>query len=182
MEIDPRELYTVFAPRPILLVTTVDVQKRINAAPLSFVSPISFDPPIVMLSLTSARHTYQNILETKEFVLNILGKEHLDQVLRCAARFPKGVNELEQAGLGWYSSKLVNPPRVKEAKVWIECKYLDQKEEGDHFAVFGQALVVDVSNDVITNGKVDLEKINPVLHVAGDEFATDLKLLRHKRY
>jgi flavin reductase (DIM6/NTAB) family NADH-FMN oxidoreductase RutF len=182
MELDPGELWKVLAPRLTILITTVDKDGRINAAPFSFTSPVSFDPPIVMVSLRATRHTYQNIIETKEFVINILGKERLDAVLRCAARFPKGVNELEQAGLGWYSSKLVKPPRVKEASVWMECRYLNQVEEGDHFAVFGRVLVIDVRDEILADGKPDLAKLNPVLHIARNEFATDLKLIRHRRY
>jgi flavin reductase (DIM6/NTAB) family NADH-FMN oxidoreductase RutF len=182
MEIEPSQVHRLLAPRLTVLVTTVDGEKRINAAPISFVSPISFSPPIVMISLAPTRHTYQNIIETREFVINILNKEWLDRLLRCAARFPRGVNELEQSGLRWHSSKLVAPPRVREASVWIECKYLAETKMGDHLAVFGQVLLAEVSDEITTNGEVDLEKLSPALHVAGNSFAVNFKIIERRRY
>lgn len=182
MKIAKDQFHQIIAPRSIALVTTIDKNKKINAAPLSFVSPISFQPPILMLALSPSRHTYQNIIETKEFVLNFFGKEDLDKVLRCAKNYPKGINELQQAGLKWYSSELVNPPRVKEAKVWIECKLLDEKKMGDHLSIFGEVLVIEVKDEIITDGKVDIKKLSPALHISKDQFAVDFNVIKHKRY
>lgn len=182
MRLEPEQISKIIAPRLVVLVTTKDSNKKINAAPISFVSPISFQPSVVMIALKPSRHTYQNIRETKEFVINIFGKEQLDQVLMCAKPYPKGVNELQQAGLKWYSSQLVKPPRVKEAKAWLECKLLDEKKVGDHITVFGEVLVIEVSNDVITDGEIDLTKISPVMHITENIFTVDFKIVKHKRY
>lgn len=182
MKLDPELAYQVIAPRITILVTTVDSDKKINAAPISFVSPIGFNPAVVMISLAPTRHTYQNIKETREFVINILGKEYMDKVMMCAMAYPKGVNELEKVGLRWYSSELVRPSRVKEAKAWLECKFLEEKKMGDHLAVFGEVLTAEVSDDVITDGKPDMTKINPVGHISENMFAVDFKAVKHKRY
>lgn len=182
MKVNPEVAYQVLGPRITVLVTTVDSDKKINAAPISFVSPIGFSPAIVMISLAPTMHTYQNIKETREFVINILGKDHLEQVLRCGAAYAKGVNELEQVGLRWYSSELVRPPRVKEGKAWIECKFLEERKMGDHLAIFGEVLTAEVSDDVITDGKPDLIKISPIGHMSGNMFAVDFKPVKHKRY
>jgi flavin reductase (DIM6/NTAB) family NADH-FMN oxidoreductase RutF len=182
MIVEPEKAYQLLSPRLVLLITTLNSKGAINAAPVSFASPISFSPAIVMISLRPIRHTYRNILETKEFVLNILGKEYLDQVLRCAARYQEGVNKLQQAGLKWYSSKIVNPPRVKEAKAWIECKFLEERKFGDHMAVLGEVLTAEVKDEVVKEGEVDLTKILPIMHLSKDMFVTDFKVVRHKRY
>lgn len=182
MRLKPEESYKVLSPRPTIAVTTFNSVGSVNACVVSFISPVSFNPPIVMISLAPVRHTYKNIEQTGEFVLNIIGKEHFDQLLRCAAKYQEGVNKLQQAGLRWYSSKLVKPPRIKEAKAWLECKVIGNKKMGDHIVVFGQVLAVEVSDDCVTNGEIDLKKINPVTHVSKNVFAVDFNLVKYKRY
>lgn len=182
MRLKPEEAYKLISPRPIAVITTLNSLGAINSCVVSFISPISFKPAVLMISLAPVRHTYKNIVERKEFVVNIFGKERLDQVLRCAAKYQEGVNKVQQAGLRWYSSKLVAPPRIREAKAWIECKLTDSKRIGDHIAIFGEVLAVEVDDSIVSEGEIDLSKLNPVLHIAKKSFATDFKFITHKRY
>jgi flavin reductase (DIM6/NTAB) family NADH-FMN oxidoreductase RutF len=174
--------YRLLSPRLVILVTTVNSKEGANAAPISFCSPVSFFPPIVMISLTPQIRTHKNIQETKEFVLNILPKQYTDQVLRCAARYPEGINKLEVVGLKKFSSILVKPPRVKEAFAWLECRLIDEKRLGDHFAIFGEVLTAEVKDEVIKEGEIDFSKVSPILHLFKENFAFDFKVVKQKRY
>jgi len=176
------QAYRLLSPRLLTLITTVNLKNGTNAAPADFVSPASFNPPIVVVSLTPAIRTYKNIKETNEFVINILPRQYLDQMLRCAARYPEGINKLEIVGLKWYSSSIVKPPRIKEANIWLECRFLEEKRVGDHFAIFGEVLAAEVRDEIIKEGEVDLAKVNPILHLIKDNFAVDYKIIKHKRY
>ena len=187
MRLDPKEAYKLLSPRLLVLITTVDSMGGINAMPTTFIVPISFKPPLLMVSISPRTNTYDNIMWKKEFVVNILGKEYLDKVLRCGKHYPKGFNKLEQVGLKWYSSEKLEVPRVKEAKIWIECKFIggvkiDHIALTDHIPIFGEVVTVDVSEDIVTEGKVDYTKISQVLHLTGEFFVTDFKISKHKRY
>ncbi|MCS7106172.1 MAG: flavin reductase family protein [Candidatus Aenigmarchaeota archaeon] len=174
--------YRLLSPRLVVLVTTVNSKQGVNAAPISFCSPVSFSPPIVMISLTPEIRTHKNIKETKEFVINILPKQYIDQVLRCAARYPEGVNKLEVVGLKKFSSVLVKPPRVKEAFAWLECRLIEEKRLGDHFAIFGEVLTAEIKDEVVKDGEIDFSKVSPVLHLFKEYFAFDFKVAKQKRY
>ncbi len=54
-ELDPHDRYKllcgVVVPRPIALVTTLDENGGVNAAPFSFFNVFSEDPPLVVLGL-----------------------------------------------------------------------------------------------------------------------------------
>jgi len=182
MRIELDKAHNLLSPRVVGLITTVNSLKGVNAAPMSFVSPVSMSPPIAMISMRSTRATYENIREKREFVINILSKQYADEVLRCAARYPPGVNKLEQVGLHTYSSVIVKPPRVKEAKAWMECKLHDEKIVGDHVVVFGEVLVAEAKDDILTNGEIDMTKLNPILHLRKEDFAVDFKAVKYKRY
>ncbi|MFQ6056457.1 MAG: flavin reductase family protein [Methanosarcinales archaeon] len=177
-----KKAYRLLSPRLLTLITTKNLKNGVNAAPIDFCSPISFNPPILLVSLTPQIRTHKNIQETGEFVINILSKEYLDQVLRCAAKYPEGVNKLNLVGLKYYSSEFVKPSRIKDAKIWLECKLLEERRMGDHFAVFGEVVAAEVSDDIIKEGEIDLEKINPILHLIKDKFAVDCKIIKHRRY
>ncbi|MEM5882975.1 MAG: flavin reductase family protein, partial [Candidatus Aenigmatarchaeota archaeon] len=173
--------YRLISPRLVVLVTTVNSKEGVNAAPISFCSPVSFSPPIVMISLTPEIRTHKNIQETKEFVINILPKQYVDQVLRCAARYPEGVNKLEVVGLRKFSSILVKPPRVKEAFAWLECKLIEEKKVGDHFAIFGEVLVAEIKDEIVKEDEIDFSKVSPILHLFKEYFAFDFKVVKQKR-
>lgn len=70
-EIDNKSAYRILAPRPTIIVTTVNRKGEVNAAPFSFTMPVSMDPPLIAFASVTSHHTYKNIKETGEFVVNI---------------------------------------------------------------------------------------------------------------
>jgi flavin reductase (DIM6/NTAB) family NADH-FMN oxidoreductase RutF len=182
MRIELSKSHRLLSPRTVTLITSKNKEGGINAAPVDFVSPASFSPPVLMVSLMPTRRTYKNILESGEFVVNILSKIHADQVLKCAARFPEGTNKLKAVGLHTYSSEKIRVPRIKEAKIWLECKVLEKIKIGDHVAIFGEILTAEAAEDIITGSEIDLEKLDPILHISKNKFITDFKNVKYRRY
>ena len=72
-------LSSVVVPRPIAWVVSQSAQGRRNAAPFSFFNVVSSDPPIVALGIGprggQLKDTSRNILETGEFVINLVSAE-----------------------------------------------------------------------------------------------------------
>ena len=69
----------IVIPRPIALVTTLDANGAVNAAPFSFFNVFSEDPPLVALGLQhkpdrSPKDTTRNIQREGEFVVNMSTK------------------------------------------------------------------------------------------------------------
>lgn len=183
MRFPVEKTYRLLSPRLLTLITTLNSKSGMDAMPADFVSPITFSPPIVLVSFKPITHTYQNVILNKEFVINILGRKYLDQVLMCGTRYQEGINKLKQVGLHTYSSQIIGSPRVKEAKAWIECRVIEEKKFGDHVAVFAEVMTSEVRDDIIgIDGEIDPIKLNPILHFTKDNFVVDLKISKHKRY
>ncbi|MEM4347882.1 MAG: flavin reductase family protein [Candidatus Altiarchaeota archaeon] len=166
MEVKPENFYKILAPRITALITTIDSKDRINAAPFSFIMPISFQPPFLTFSCGHGKDTLLNVRETKEFVVNLPSEEILEKVLRCSERFPRGVSELERVGLTAEKAKKIKPPRVKECFAWLECKFEFEKEFGDHVLIVGKVLCAEVKDNFL-----DVKKAKLPLHITGREFA-----------
>jgi len=158
-------------PKVIHLVTTLDSRGRINAAPFTWITPISDDPPIILMAAWYESDTFKNIEETGEFVLNVVPKELKQKILICAKKPPRGVNELEKAGLTWSKSKIVKPPRVNECIAWVECSAKEVvKKEDEYSFIVAEVKCVDVKKNCFN--KNFLPKVDILLHLGGGNYSS----------
>lgn len=167
---DVGSFYRVLAPRPTIIVTTISKEGKVNAAPFSFTMPVSVDPPLIAVSSVPRHHTYQNLEETRELVVNIPSADIINQLWVTGEKFPPGVNEIQKAGLTEMESVKVKPPWIKECLAHMECKVEFTRECGDHHLVVGRVLKVGVREDIIHDGLLNVEVVKPLLHLGGKDF------------
>ncbi len=170
MELELSQFYRVMAPRTTIIVTTVNRKGEINAAPFSFTMPVSVNPPLLALASVPTHHTYHNLQETGEFVVNLPGEEILEELWITSESFPEGVNELEKAGLTGKDSQMVKAPGIKECVAQLECKVVSDQECGDHQLVVGEVVRVTARDDSLQEGLLAVENTKPVLHLGGKDF------------
>jgi flavin reductase (DIM6/NTAB) family NADH-FMN oxidoreductase RutF len=110
-------------PKIITIITTLDKKGRVNAAPYSHIMQYDVMPrnPRMILGFRQGSHTWNNILETGEFVINCPSADHLDDMMDTARFWPEGVNELEHTNLTPIPSLKVKPPSIKECPQIAEC-------------------------------------------------------------
>jgi len=180
VELGIKNWYKILAPRTTVVISTIDEEKRPNAAPFSFCMPVSIEPPLVAFASAFQRHTLANIRKTKEFVLNMLGKEMLQALLSCARSLPPGVNEIKEASLTEEMAKKIRVPRIKEAFGWIECVLFSEIEVGDHFLIIGRVVCSEVKERgfLSPSGNLNLKNVSPILHLGGNEFGIATEIIR----
>ncbi|MDO8886105.1 flavin reductase family protein [Candidatus Oleimmundimicrobium sp.] len=170
MKLEKEKFYRILAPRPAVLITTADKKGRSNAAPFSFVMPVSSNPPLVAFASAPQRHTLANIRETREFVINMSSENILNKLWICSEKFPKGVSEIEKASFTKTKSTMVSVPKIEESFGWLECILEFEKEAGDHVIVIGRIVDVEVKDIFWREEKLDVPKAKPLLHVTGKDF------------
>jgi flavin reductase (DIM6/NTAB) family NADH-FMN oxidoreductase RutF len=130
-ELSPHDRYkllcAVVVPRPIALVTTLDANGAVNAAPFSFFNVFSEDPPLVVLGLQhkadrSPKDTTRNIHRDGEFVVHMVDEALAKAMNDCAIDFPTGESETAAAGLATLPSVDVRVPRLAAAPFALECR------------------------------------------------------------
>jgi len=144
------------APRPIALVTTLDKDGRVNAAPFSSYNYLCLEPPIIGLGISSTsqapdglKDTARNIEMSKEFVVNVVSEDIFKPMNICGIDFPPDVSELEMAGLHTEPSMSVAVPRIKEAPAALECRLYQTLQPGRGRIVLGEVLAVYVEDRFI---------------------------------
>jgi flavin reductase (DIM6/NTAB) family NADH-FMN oxidoreductase RutF len=166
-------------PRPIALVTTVDEEGRINAAPFSFFNCLSADPPILALGVEnnpdmSFKHTGHNIRMTEVFTVNIVSFAIAEAMHVCAAKYPQGVDELQQAGLTAVAGVKVASPYIAEAPAAFECRRHVTLELGrSRQIIMGEIVYAHYQPGVVDDRlHVDPDRIDAIARLGGDFCST----------
>ncbi|MBU6374561.1 MAG: flavin reductase family protein [Bdellovibrionales bacterium] len=164
-------------PRPIALLSTCSPDGIANLAPFSFFNAVSSNPPCLSVSITrknngDKKDSLRNIEATKQFVVNVTPSWIAEKMNQTSAEYPYGVNEFSESGLTPVQSSQVMPPRVAESPLAFECELFDQLEIGDGSQgsttlVIGKILAVQVDENAIQDGKLLLEKLDPLSRLGG---------------
>ena len=172
-------LLSAVSPRPIAFASTVDGVGNVNLSPFSFFNVFSANPPILVFSPArrvrdnTTKHTLENILITKEVLINIVNYDMVQQMSLSSTEYPDGVNEFIKSGLTEVASDIVKPPRVQEAPVQFECKVNDVialgNQGGAGNLVIAEVVKLHIKETVLdTDGKIDANKIDAVARMGGN--------------
>ncbi len=170
MDIDKASFYKMIAPRPTVCVCTATPDGTPNIGPYSFVTPVSFDPPLVAVSVGRGKDTILNARDTKSFVIAPLTDGWKVEGVRTEVKLPREESEFESVGLTVEPSVRVDAPSVKESPINIECEYWGEFPSGDHILLVGEVVHISGAEDATRNGRINLEDLGGVGHVTGEEF------------
>jgi len=166
-------------PRPIAFASTIDKDGRVNLSPFSFFNCFGYNPPLLIFSPARrgrdnmTKHTYENILEVQEVVINVVNYAMVQQMSLASTEYAKGVNEFVKAGFTEVPSTMVRPPRVKEAPIAMECNVLQVvptgTEGGAGNLIICEVVLMHINEAVLdAEGKIDPFKVDAVARLGGD--------------
>jgi len=159
-------------PRPIAFVSTVGASGRPNAAPFSYFLPITSRPPLVGVAIGpregQPKDTLRNVRATGDFVVNVVDEPLAARVVHASGDWPEETSEFELTGLTATASDLVRSPRVAESPVSFECRLHREVPLGEAVLVVGEIVRIHAAERVLTDGRVDVEKLRPVGRLGGD--------------
>ena len=169
-------------PRPIAFASTIDSAGNVNLSPFSFFNVFSANPPIMIFSPArrgrdnTTKHTYENVLQVKEVVINIVNYDIVQQMSLSSTEYGKGVNEFEKAGLTPLASQTIKPPRVAESPVQFECRVNEVislgTEGGAGNLVICEVLKMHINEAVLdADGKIDPVKLDAVSRMGGNWYS-----------
>lgn len=146
-------LVGLVAPRPIALITSMDENGQLNAAPFSAYNYLCTDPPIVGVGVTNRpdqrfvpKDTARNIRRTGEFVVNVVTEDIAEKMNICATDFPPEMSEVDLAGFTTTPSRVVQPPRLTEAHAALECREYTTMEIGRSRIILGRVVSIYVED------------------------------------
>ena len=166
-------------PRPIALVSTVNANGVLNAAPFSFFNLVADDPPLVMLSFNrrsdgTMKDTVKNIRRTGEFVVNLVDEAIANGMVSAGQELPETESEFSAGGFTPAATVAVTPPRILEAPASLECRLLQRIELGaGREIILGEVLHVHVRDGLVDPATWRVsETYRPIGRLYGDRYCT----------
>ena len=205
IRIDPKEhhysniyklLVGTVVPRPIAFVSSLDGSGTRNIAPFTYFTLCSSKTPYAVFRPVhrgpglAPKDTLRNVQETGEFVVNIVSEDILDQMNVTAADYPPEIDEFTVSGLTPLASDRVEPPRVKESRVQLECVLKDilvlSDKPGGGCLVIGEIVLMHIDRSILADPenslfKVDPEKLNAIGRMGGPSYARTHDLIHLER-
>ena len=172
----------IVSPRPIGWISSCGKDGSINLAPYSYFNTISELPPMVMFSSApsgNAQHkdSLRNVIETEEFVVNVVSAALGDVMNITSADLAYGQNEFTAAGLEMADCNTVKVPRVAAAPAALECKLwkvieLPKPETGGSgVMVIGTITGIHIADETVKDGKIDVTSYQPLARLGYMDYA-----------
>ena len=178
-------------PRPIGWISTVDRNGVNNLAPFSYFNLVSHDPPCVMFSTGRAKNnnkdTLNNVLQNGQFVVNLATLDIVEQMNATSATVPSEIDEFELANVTPIDSVFIQPKRVKESPIHMECEmihhyFIDNIDGGGACIVIGKIKMIHIDDSILMeNNRINLDVYKPVARLAGSNYSTLGELFSIKR-
>ena len=172
-------LSSTVIPRPIALVSTIDEHGVLNAAPYSFFNMFAEDPATCVLGIQKRpdgkyKDTSRLIRDSGEYVINMVDMDLAESMNITSINFDPEYDEFALAGLTPRASRLIAPPRIKEAPISFECRRtvtLQLSAERD--LVVGEVLTMHARDGLIDPETLylDIEKYDVVGRLYADLYA-----------
>ena len=179
-------------PRPIGWISSVDKKGNANLAPYSYFNAIADAPPQVMFASAAAeqplkfKDSLNNILETKEFVVNFASSITRKEMNLSSLNAPKDQDEFMITDLKKRRSKLVKAPSVAASPVNLECKLLKTlklKSNSKRYTtmIIGEVIGIYIKDKFIKKGRIDSVAMRYVARMGYSEYTTVSSKFKMKR-
>jgi len=155
---------TSLYPLPTLLVGA-NVKGKPNFMAVAWGGVANADPPMLAVAIRGSRYTHQGIKENGTFSVNIPSAELVKETDYCGIASGARGDKVADCGFRIFYGTLGNAPMIEQCPVNLECKVVHALELGSHTLFVGGVAETHVSEDCLTDGRVDVKKIRPIVYV-----------------
>ncbi len=147
-------------PMPVALVGA-HVNGKANFIAVAWLSMVSYNPPKIGINLGQAHYTNQGIKENRVFTVCFPSAKHVKVTDYCG--LVSGKSEDKSRLFKLFYGQSPNGPMIEEFPLNVECRLEKVIQNGANEMFVGDIVGIYADEDILVNGKVDLEKLNPIL-------------------
>jgi flavin reductase (DIM6/NTAB) family NADH-FMN oxidoreductase RutF len=147
-----------------------DVQNVMTA---QWLTPVSSDPPLVVLAIHPARFTHDLIRKSGQFALNIPARPLLEKIIRAGKTSGADGDKFLALGLEIYAAKQIAAPLIAECIAHVECGVIETFPVGDHILFAGEIVAASAEESAFNGETWTLadESVKPVHHLGAGVYA-----------
>lgn len=158
-------------PLPAVLVSVRDRQGNDNLITIAWTGTVCTNPPMLYISVRPERHSYQALVDTGEFVVNLTTRDLARATDYCGVRSGRDHDKWTEMGLTKTEAVKVNVASLAESPVNIECRVREEVPLGSHHMFIADVVHVTVDEDYMDEkGSFHLEEADPIAYSHGTYF------------
>ncbi len=148
-------------PLPVLMVATYNDDGTVNVMNAAWGTMVDRD--VVALNLEETHHTVKNIRKRKAFTVSIADAAHALEADYFGVESGEKVSDkLSKVGMTSIQSENVDAPIINEFPICLECEFIEYQGGAYGLGVIGKVINVSVEESVMTDGNVDVDKIEAI--------------------
>jgi flavin reductase (DIM6/NTAB) family NADH-FMN oxidoreductase RutF len=150
---------------PALLVGT-NIDGKPNFMTVAWSGIVNSEPPMISVAIRPRRHTYKGITQNLTFSVNIPSVDLLRETDYCGSVSGRKHNKVETCQFKVFYGKLKSAPLIEQCPLNLECTAVHILNLGTHSLVLGKIEETHVSDNCLSDGKPDVNKIKPMIYVS----------------
>lgn len=155
---------TLVYPMPAFLIGA-NVDDKPNFMTAAWAGIAGSTPPMITVALQHHRHTLRGIKQNMTFSVNVPSVGMVKETDYCGIISGAKADKVDVCQFKVFYGKLVNAPLIEQCPVNLECKVLHILDVGSHALIVGRIEETYVSEECLTDGKPDVDKIKPIIYV-----------------
>lgn len=158
-------------PTPVVLVTSMNNEGKINIFTIGWISTVCTKPPVLAVGIRPERLSYDYIKESNECVINLTTKDMVRITDYCGVVSGRKVDKIEKLSLKLNDGLSIKTPSLDISPVALECKVKSITPLGTHDMFLLDIINIKVNEDLIDdNGKIHFEKADLISYCHGEYF------------
>lgn len=153
-------------PCPVVVGGTME---RADALTVAWINVVASTPPTIAMGLRRTRHTLELIRETGDFTVNLPMASQAPIVDYFGLYSGRDHDKFAESGWTLEPATLVSAPLIAECPYHLECRVTQEVEIGEYVLVLAEIVETHAEESVLdeTGLKVDIEKLDPLVYIAG---------------
>lgn len=159
-------------PLPVVMVSLKGKDGQNNIITIGWTGTVCSDPPMVSISVRPERYSYQMLLDTNEFVINLTTKELTYATDYCGVKSGREIDKFKELGLTAIPGSKTGAPMIDESPVNIECVVKERIPLGTHDMFLAEVVAVHADSRYMDEKhKFHLEWAEPIVYSHGSYLA-----------
>ncbi len=144
-----------FIPLPVLIIGTYDEAGNANAMNAAWGVQSDYEQVSIILS---EHKTTANLEKTKAFTVSFATADTVKISDYFGVVSGNKEDKIKKSGVKIVKSNYVNAPIILDYPLTLECEVISYENE----LLVGKVINVSADETILTNGKIDVEKLNPI--------------------
>ncbi|MBL8488211.1 MAG: flavin reductase family protein [Rhodocyclaceae bacterium] len=152
-DVELAKAYRLLNHGPVTLVTSAHGGRR-NLMAASWVMPLDYDPPKVLVVIDAKTLTRELVECSGEFALNIPPRRMAGAVFSAGSRSGRDGDKFRALGVDAFAARRIGAPLVAGCVGWLECRVLPEPgNEKRHDLFIGEVVAAAADRRVFSQGR-----------------------------